>query len=159
LNTFPIQVFAGDFFSLWQTTEAPQFPINFTAKSQQRTKEFVPFLFLFKHLLALDKKGKSEIIGKKTGLHPNAFGILKSKSVQCDNAIRFIDNRADNIVKDFERRMGTNRLPQGSRLPAPPPELFALQEEKNNVLLNCRDNLRFEMGDFEFGKLMQQSIG
>jgi hypothetical protein len=154
LNIFPIQVFAEDLFSFWQTKPNSKFAAELLPKSQNRTKEAIPFLFLFKHILELNKKGKSELIGKKTGLHPNAFGILKAKSVQCDNAIRFIDNRADQIVKDFERRMGTNRLPKGTRLPAPPPELFALQEEKNNVLLQCRDELSFEMGPGEFGKLM-----
>jgi hypothetical protein len=154
VHLVPIQVFAEDLFSLWKMNQPAKFSAELLPKQQNRTKEAIPFLFLFKHLLELNKKGKSELIGKKTGLHPNAFGILRSKAAHCDNAIRFIDNRADNIIKDFERRMGTNRLPRGTRLPAPPPELLALQQEKDNVLLQCRDELRFEIGEGEFGKLM-----
>jgi hypothetical protein len=51
VHLFPIQVFTEDLFSLWQTKPTSSFSAEFLPKSQNRTKEAIPFLFLFKYIL------------------------------------------------------------------------------------------------------------
>ena len=63
------------------------------------------------------------------------------------------DARALAVIQQFRSQFPGGKVPVGAKLPPPPPELRALQEGRNQIILDARNKLRDELGQTGFDKV------
>lgn len=71
------------------------------------------------------------------------------------------DRKARDVIDRFRAQFPSGKVHKGTKLPPPPPELQAMQQEKNEILLKYRDKLRASLGETGFenlGKFINEQI-
>jgi hypothetical protein len=83
------------------------------------------------------------------GLTPGEAATLKEIARDADAGVREIDEKARLIIAQFHAQYPPGKV-SASELPPPPPELEALQEEKDSLVLKHRDTLKTSLGEERF---------
>lgn len=127
--------------------------------------EFVLYGFLFKKVSRLSEKtlelqshGK---IGQKpyypmqkeASLSVGESMALEAIASACQREVNRQDERARIVIQAFRTKFPDGKVPEGSKLPPPPPELITMQEERNAIILRARDQLRVAFGEASFASL------
>ena len=83
------------------------------------------------------------------GLTPEEAAALKEIARDCDTAVRETDEKARLIIAQFHAQYPPGKV-SSNDVPPPPPELEALQEEKDSLVLKHRDTLKTSLGEERF---------
>jgi|ERR1041384_3237259 hypothetical protein len=101
------------------------------------------------------KKGESlrGYVQKETGLSDEEAAELSEISAACVEAVSQQDAKALLVIQQFQAQFPGGKVPRGVKLPPPPPELKALQEERDQMILSARNQLVSVLGETVFGNL------
>ena len=122
--------------------------------------EHVAYNFLFLSVASFRKKaterGKPEAINsalqREAALSDMQARLLDEIAAATLKEVDLQDARARVIIEAFRAHYPGGIVPQGEKLPPPPPELKAMQEERNSMVLRGRDRLLAVFGQQEFGR-------
>lgn len=135
-----------------------------TQNQASNVPEFVPYMFLFAHhgynlkkAAELEQQGQDgarfrTMFKKRAALSNEESAILDQVTSDCEQELAQQDAKAQSIIDEYRKNYPVGRLPSGANLPPPPPELTALQEERNAIILRARDRLHAQLGDAEFAR-------
>ncbi|MGH9769288.1 MAG: hypothetical protein ACREAB_17830 [Blastocatellia bacterium] len=84
---------------------------------------------------------------KHIGLDNDQARLLNDIADQCVAGVAVKDELAQRIIINFRSKFPNGRVPKGTKLPPPPPELAGLQQERNAIILKARDNLLASLGE------------
>jgi hypothetical protein len=124
--------------------------------------DHVVYWFLFNDVVFLKERGdENDRQGKPSGSIRSWFQregklnvaqgqLLEQVAVECKIEVAGLDAKATSIIKEFRSRYPGGRVPTGTKLPPPPPELAALQAERIAVILRARDRLRQGLNEQDF---------
>jgi hypothetical protein len=88
------------------------------------------------------------------GLSSSDFQVLHDTALPCRTAVAQQDDAALLVIKDFRTRAAAAHA-AGAPLPPAPPELTIMQQQRNNIVLGCVDQLKQKMTSPGFQKLDQ----
>lgn len=88
-------------------------------------------------------------------LNDEQANALKRIAVECMQRVRDIDSRAREIIRTHRAADPPRPLTPGEQRPAPPRELQTLQQERNNLILEAREQVRLAFGEAEFQRFEQ----
>lgn len=160
---------ASIFFSVRTHGHGSSLPVAapITQKITQQTgslPEYVPYMFLFDHHGSnLRKAVKLELQSKDAtffrSMFKNQIGLSDEKSAvldqvtrDCEQELVVQDAKAQRVISKFKARYRDGIVPPGETVSAPPPELSALQQERNAIILRARDRLHGAFGEGEFAR-------
>lgn len=86
---------------------------------------------------------------REAGLSDGQATALEAIAFACWQQVARQNEKAQAIIKAFQSRFPEGRIPEGGA-PPPPPELKALWEERNAIILRARDQLRAAFGEEAF---------
>jgi len=144
-----------------------------TQAPPDRLPEAVLYWQMFRHAIALDKRADEmdrrgedgsklrRFYRDKAGLDESQAGLLDKIANECASEVAAQDRRAMEVIRAFRARFPNGRLSGGQTPPPAPPELAALQQERDAIVLKFRDRLRTELGESEFERFhtfVQESI-
>lgn len=155
-GVFVVAVPRGSVGSVDRTTAASRGP-----EPVRERPEHVRYWLLFNRVASLkDKADELERKGQKTslrtavkkdaGLNDEQGQALEDISLECAREVTRRDARAKQMIHDFKSRFPGGHVPDGETLPPPPPELIALQRDRDNAVLRARGRLHASLGDREF---------
>jgi hypothetical protein len=134
------------------------------APRRARPPEHVVYRFFFHHLMAL-KDHAAEIERKggdgralrayyktKANLNDAQGRDLDQIAADCEREVTRLDARAKAIITAFRARANA-QAGSGKPLPDLPPELKALQQQRDSAILHARQKLRVALGDEAFRQL------
>ena len=164
LNQIILLFACGLLLSLWSGICAQQ-ASNDSDASSDELPVYVRYDILFRRLTAQPNQNQtSETINKQresplylsilqhgVPLNDEQANALKRIAAECMQKIRDVDLRAREIIR-------TQRAADASGRPAPagqPPELKTLQQERNNLLLEAREQVHLAFGEAEFQRFEQ----
>ena len=76
--------------------------------------------------------------------------VVTEIASECEAQVRQQDQNAHFVIAEFRANLPKTKEKQA---PAPPPELKAMWEERNAIILRARDRLRAALGDDTFERL------
>ena len=79
--------------------------------------------------------------------------ILNEIVSACIKKVEQQDRKAIAVIEKFRAKFPGGKVPAGVNLPPPPPELTALQIERNHIILRARDTYRYNVGDAGYTKV------
>lgn len=88
---------------------------------------------------------------REAGLTEARATALEAIAFACWQQVAQQDEKAKAIINAFQSRFPGGRVPEGGA-PPPPPELKAMWEERNAMILRARDQLRVAFGEEEFAR-------
>jgi hypothetical protein len=94
----------------------------------------------------LDGKIWSEYFQRESGLTLQEVSVLRQTAAEFQIEIEPIDRRANEILVKRRAAYPGGQIPEGTQLPPPPTELIQLQEQRNQIALNKRDQLNNLLG-------------
>lgn len=129
-----------------------------------RPEDMQVYSFLFGHLNHLKKQADSHQRQGKNGsrfkerfrralvIDDDQFKQLDEIALSFESDVAKLDKKAEEIIKAFRSRYPPGRIPAGEIIPGPPPELQALQEERNQVMVRAVERLKQTLGAQEFDR-------
>jgi hypothetical protein len=151
-----VPVFSGQ----TQESDRPQTETA-TSRPAEELPEHVPYMFLFHHVKFLKEqaeeierqgKGKSNLLTQfrvESSLSDEKFQLLKEVALDCEREVAALDKKAEVIINAFRERISKDETLRKQKL-QPPPELIAMQQERNAIILRARDRIRMALGEEEF---------
>lgn len=154
-------------------------PSNFVANAQVesnpdlRRYEFVPdqviYRTLFHTIFLLNQEAsKAERVGQANAalafrrafkqdaeLSDEQTVILNGIAAECEQAVRAVDAKARMIIEARRANYPDGKLRVGQQPLPPSPELAALQQERDMLILRYRDRLREAFGESEWQRFEQ----
>lgn len=139
---------------------ASQFNVS-TERKQTGVPDYVVYDFVFKKVVLLTKKTRElrtqGVIGQDSYLPLQSEAALSDEQAQalqiiaydCRERVEQQDEKAKPIIAAFQAHFPGGRVPKGGPPPRPP-ELEALWEERNAIILQARDQLHAALGDEAF---------
>ncbi len=108
---------------------------------------------LFKHIGTIKQKqsslqaqGESSTLtstySKELGLNAPQAQTLENQADNCLQQVQVFDQQAEAIIDEARSHYPGGRLDEGAKPPPPPAQLYALQQQKNKVVLAARDSLK-----------------
>jgi hypothetical protein len=76
--------------------------------------------------------------------------ILNEIAAACVRELEQQDRKAIAVIEKFRAQFPGGKVPKGVTLPPPPPELRAMQNKRNEIILRARDKYRLTAGDNAF---------
>jgi hypothetical protein len=156
------------------TKLAPQTSENATTQQANADKkaqppsgqvpQYIVYRQLFRHVVILKKKAEEEERNGRDGallrslykrnakLNDAEATTLEQIAEESDRQVSEFDERAKKIIAEARAQHPGGELNPGETLPPPPAELGALQEQRNNAVLQARDRLRAIFGEEAFGR-------
>lgn len=127
--------------------------------------EHVLYGQMFRHVVALEQR--AEVLEKRgedgaklrrrykqsAELSDRQDETLKAIARDCVARVAEQDRKALALIREARARTPGGTLAQGQAPPAAPPALAELQEERNALILEFRDQLRDAFGEEEFERL------
>ncbi|MEJ7575906.1 MAG: hypothetical protein WKF74_02755 [Pyrinomonadaceae bacterium] len=110
----------------------------FKEKAKKREEERMSATFLREHHK------------KKFKLDDQKDKELERVALQADSEANKIDKEAKKVIGDIRARHPDGAIRPGERLPLPPSQLGTLQRQRNQVVLDAREQLRQAFGEVEF---------
>jgi hypothetical protein len=148
----------------WQTNSIAQSSIE---TNKPEIPDSVVYRHLFRHVAALKTKADDFERQNKDAEHLKGFFKRKANlsdeqarrldevASQCALGIKTIDERANLIIEAYKAQYPNGQVPHGQK-PAPPPaELQQLTNERNDLVLRKRDELRAAFGEEAFGHFQE----
>lgn len=133
------------------------------ARSQPRSvPDYVTYKHLFRHVVAFrkqaeenEREGKNGAVlrtffKRKAQLSDEQVSALEQIAADCDEEVRQQDARAKVIIDNYKAQYPDGKVPHGETPKPPPPELKAMTQERNAIVLRARDRLRAAFGEGEF---------
>lgn len=124
--------------------------------------EHVMYGLLFREIEAFKKKaGEIERQGQdarvlrqhhkdKEQLDDYKLSVLEQVAADSQREIAKLDKKAQAIIDAERARHAFGRLRRGEALPPPPKELTKLEQQRTEVILRARDQIRGAFGEVEF---------
>jgi hypothetical protein len=115
-------------------------------------------MFLFHHLVFLKQKadeierqgkGKSALLSRfqeDAKLTPAQFQQLYLIAADCEQKVAEQDTKAKAIIDAMRARYPDGKIPEGETPPPVPPELLAMQQERDAIVLRARGQLQQALG-------------
>ena len=130
----------------------------------QRAEKLDPAFYtsLFRHLNHLQKRadtlrqlgrdgsGFQKRFQRILVIDEDQFRQLNKIAHDWESEVAELDKKATAIVDAFRVRYPPGKVPEGVTIPPPPPELLALEEQRNQVTLEAVRLLRSNWGETEF---------
>lgn len=69
--------------------------------------------------------------------------LLNEIASNCIKEVEQQDRKASAVIEKFRAKFPGGKVPAGVKLPPPPPELSAMQTERNRIILLARDTYRY----------------
>jgi len=128
------------------------------ARQDGSIPEHVAYDFLFRRTARFRKKaveaGRPEVpdaaFHREARLNTAQARALEEVAAAVSRQVEAQDARARVVIERFRARYPGGVVPRGKKLPPPPPELRAMQEERNAIILRGRDHLRGLLGEQKF---------
>lgn len=125
--------------------------------------EHVAYEFLFRRSVFFRGRAASAgkpqsldpTLGREAGLRDEHIGVLDEIAAACLQEVKAQDEKARVLINSYRARYPARTLPQGQSLPPPPPELEAMQRERDAILLRGRDHLREALGESGFTRFSE----
>lgn len=129
--------------------------------------DHIVYRHLFRHVAAfeakaddLERQGKEAktfrgFFKHKADLSDYQAQMLDQISAQCALEIKLIDERAKPIIEAYQANYPNGRVPHGQKPLPPPDKLRQLTQERNELVLRKRDELRTAFGEEAFGRFQQ----
>lgn len=132
---------------------------------QQQIKsipDYAVYRHLFHHHIALKQKAQELEQQGKDGKALRSFYQRQAKlsddearafdqiATECEQEVAQQDAKAKAIIDAGLARYPGGKIPEGEKPPEAPPELKALWEDRNAIILRARDRLRAALGEQEF---------
>jgi len=129
---------------------------------------------VFHHVIALqkqaailEKKGEDGskyrlLYRRRAKLDEQQARALDKIAADCQLEVTQQDQKAWQLIAAARAQVAGGRLAKGQTPKAPPKELAALQQERNDIVLKARDRLREALGDQEFERFdafVRETIG
>ncbi|HSL55331.1 MAG TPA: hypothetical protein VK868_13095 [Pyrinomonadaceae bacterium] len=117
---------------------------------------------MFRHLKELNKKADDETRQGKDGEHfrtlykrlaaldDHQSQVLDRIARDVDREIEPLNKKAVEIIRSIRERHKDGKLAQGELPPEPPAELRVLSDERRQVIMRAREELRASIGDEAF---------
>lgn len=124
--------------------------------------EGVVYGIIFRQITALkraavkrERQGKDgsflrDHLKKKAKLTDEQTEVFDRIALETEREVAQTDKEARKIIDTIRARHPKGMLKDGEPLPLPPAELKALNEQRNNIILQARERLRLNLGDAEF---------
>jgi hypothetical protein len=155
-------------FALQKGAAAVQDDPQSTPSPQQNGEvpEHIPYRILFHQVYVLNQEAdKAERQGRRASavsfgswfkqdaaLNDHQTRILNEVATSCEEEVRQVDQRAKVILDARRAYYPDGKLMPGQEPLPPSKELAALQQERNETILRCRDRLRIAFGEQEFAR-------
>lgn len=162
---------AGAYF---YTSAAQNTPLQHQDESlageRQQVPEHITYWFLFHHLSVLQKQsdekarqGKNDLgslsrFKDQTQLDDAQFQILMQIALNCESEASKLDKQAYEIIKIMHAKHPDGVIPSGEKIPVLPEDLNDLQQQRNQLVLRSRDNLRDALGEEGFANLQSAVV-
>ncbi|HKG59893.1 MAG TPA: hypothetical protein VKB05_08965 [Pyrinomonadaceae bacterium] len=139
-----------------QTQQAPASP------QDQEVPLHVVYDQMFRHIKELNKKADEEASQGKDGEHFRTLykrlarledpqsQALDRIAREVDREIEPLNKKAIEIIRSIRERHKDGKLAQGELPPEPPAELRVLADERRQVIMRAREELRASIGDDAF---------
>ncbi len=136
-------------------------------KEAQSIPDHAVYRQLFHHHVALKNKAEElERQGKNAkalrSFYKEAAGMTDDEArafdqiaSDCERDVAKQDDKAKAMIDAVRQRYPNGKVPKGEKPPEAPPELKAMQEERNTIILRARDRLRAALGEQEFQRFSQ----
>ena len=143
----------------------PQGAGTIEAPRRSHPPEHVIYRFFFHHLMALkdraaeverkggDGKALRAYYKNKAKLSDAQADNLDQIAADCDREVARLDARAKALITAFRARASAVHSASGKPLPELPPELKALQQQRDSTILRARQKLRTALGIEAFRQL------
>jgi len=82
-------------------------------------------------------------------------GKLAAIAAACVEQVAQKDARALQVIQESQSQFPGGRIPKGSQIPPPSPELKVLQQERDQIILAARDSLSNALGAASFDNVEQ----
>lgn len=139
------------------------------AAPQNALPEHVAYEFLFRRVVRFKqsavKAGQplltDSMLEREAGLNGNQIRALDEIATDSLQEVAELDQRARVIINQFRSRFPDRVVPRDAQL-TPPPELEALQRQRDAAILRGRARLQQAFGEQEFnrfGRFMQERYG
>jgi hypothetical protein len=89
----------------------------------------------------------------EAGLDYEEARMLNEIAAACIEKVDQQDRKAMAVIEKFRSQFPGGRIPTGKKLPPPPPELQAMQQERDMIILIARDQYRYSVGDNGYTKV------
>lgn len=136
-------------------------PPNSASQQTSVVPDYVVYNSIFRKVVSLRNKtielqsqgriGQNRYfpLQRDAGLTESQASALEAIAFDCRKQVSHQDEKAKAIVNAFQSRFLGGRVPSGGS-PPPPPELKAMWEERNAMILRARDQLRLALGAEQF---------
>lgn len=106
----------------------------------------------------LERSGKSgdllrTFVELHARLNSDEARVLDEVASSCVQEVSQQDQEALAVIEKFRAQFPGGKVPKGTKLPPPPPELKAMQQQRDAIILSARDRLRTELGQAGFNKV------
>jgi hypothetical protein len=145
-------------------SQNPQGQRRQTPSQAQAIPDYEVYRQLFHHHVTmkrkadeLEKQGKDgtffrEFYRRQAQLSDDQARVFDEVASRCEEQVAEQDAKAKAIVDAALAQNGGGKLANGARPPEPPPELRALWDERNAIILRAKDSLQTAFGDGEFAR-------
>ena len=80
---------------------------------------------------------------------------LGAIAAACVEQVAQQDEKALQVIEKFQSQFPGGRIPKGTKIPPPPPELNVLQQERDQIILGARSELSNALGPAVFDNVEQ----
>lgn len=138
---------------------------NIPSPNSKEVPEYVVYSFMFSKVDVLNeraaqlrslgriKEDPALPLQREANLTKEQAQSISEIASACRREIKLQDEKAETVVKAFRAQFPNGIIPKGVVPPAPPPELRAMWEERNAIVLRARDQLRAALGEETFSRL------
>ncbi len=103
----------------------------------------------------IDRSNLRLLVAQKGGLDEAQAKILEAIAVQCEKDVAAQDAKAKVIINAFRAQHPFGIVNKTLPIAPPPPELDSLWQQRIQIILAARDQLRNQLGEGAFGKFDQ----
>jgi hypothetical protein len=126
--------------------------------------QWLVYHFLFRQVIELDRKademdrqgqsgaGLRNYFAGKAKLTADEAQTLKAVAAKCEQRVQALDAAAERVIAAARAHWPTDR---STPRPPAPPELYAMQEQRDKVIQDSLDALKKALGEQSFNKLDQ----
>lgn len=156
----------GNFKSIFESgvsAQQPEMPIAGPHLAQAVViPQHVIYGQLFRHIEALKEKATesqqqgqnvawlNSFYQKEANLNAVQSSELDRIATECNQRTKTLDLQAKQIIDGIRSRYVNGKLQEGEKPPLPPAELYELQRQRNEAVLNAKNDLKQSFGESQF---------